>query len=149
MVVDTFTALPAFRPLLIFSSLLVLKMGAVAFATANARRKAQVVVNPEDIGVNPGAHAEAQEAPTTARTKRAHMNDVENIPGFLALALLFTLLGAPANAGWAYFGLYFAARTLHTICYLNELQPWRTIVFFIGQLTQLGILVQIVLKVLR
>ena len=100
MVVDTFTALPAFRPLLIFSSLLVLKMGAVAFATANARRKAQVVVNPEDIGVNPGAHAEAQEAATTARTKRAHMNDVENIPGFLALATIFTpLAAATCSAG--------------------------------------------------
>lgn len=149
MVVDTFTALPAFRPLLIFSSLLVLKMGAVAFATANARRKARVVVNPEDIGVNPGAHAEAQEAPATARTKRAHMNDVENIPGFLALATIFTLAGGSSTAAWAYFAVYFAARTLHTIFYLSEVQPFRTAAFAVGQLAQLGLIVQLLLKGIR
>ena len=36
---------PAFRPLVLFSVLLILKMGAVAFATSNARRKAKVVLN--------------------------------------------------------------------------------------------------------
>ena len=63
-----------------------------------------------------------------------------------ALALLFTLSGASATAGWAYFGTYFAARTLHTIFYLGARQPWRTVAFFVGQLTQLGIIVQLLLK---
>jgi uncharacterized MAPEG superfamily protein len=140
--------LPAFQPLVLFSVLLVLKMGAVAFATSLARRKAQVVLNPEDTKVNPGSHAASEEAPHTLRAKRAHLNDVENIPGFLVLALLFTLTGCSATAGWAYFGVYFGARTLHTICYLNAVQPWRTGAFFVGQLTQLGIMVQLLMKVL-
>lgn len=139
--------LPAFPPLAVFSVLLVLKMGAVAVATANARRKARVVLNPEDTMVNPGSQAGAQEAPETLRAKRAHLNDVENIPGFLVLALLFTLTGASATAGWAYFGVYFVARVLHTICYLNALQPWRTAAFFVGQLAQLAIMVQLLMKV--
>jgi len=140
--------LPAWPPLVLFSVLLVLKMGAVAFVTANARRKSTVVVNPEDVMVNPGTHVEGAEAASTMRAKRAHVNDAENIPAFLVLALLFTLAGASAAAGWAYFGIYFVARTLHTIFYLNAVQPWRTAAFAVGQLTQLGIIVQLVLGLL-
>jgi uncharacterized MAPEG superfamily protein len=142
------TEFPAFRPLVLFSVLLVLKMGAVAFVTANARRKAGVVLNPEDTKVNPGSQAASAEAPATLRAKRAHGNDVENIPGFLMLALLFTLSGCSASAGWAYFGVYFVARTLHTIFYLNAVQPFRTVAFFVGQLAQLGIVVQLLMRVL-
>ena len=50
--------LPAFQPLVLFTVLLILKMSAVAFVTSNERRKAKVVLNPEDVGVNPGSHAE-------------------------------------------------------------------------------------------
>lgn len=144
----SFTSLPAYRPLAFLACFLVLKMAAVAFVTANNRRRAKVVVNPEDTGVNPGSHVEAQEAPGTLRAKRAHLNDLENIPAFLICALLFTLSGASTTAGWAYFGLYCFARTLHTIFYLNELQPFRTIAFAIGQITLLGVLVQLVMRAL-
>lgn len=141
-----FTDLPAYQPLILFSALLVLKMGAVAFATANRRRLAGVVVNPEDVMVNPGSHAGDSDAPEVLRAKRAHLNDLENIPGFLVLATLFTLSGASATAGWAYFGVYFATRTLHTIMYLAGKQPWRTASFFVGQLTMLGVIVQLLMS---
>lgn len=140
--------LPAFKPLLIFTVLLLLKMSLVGGLTANTRRKSGVVVNPEDTKVNPGTHSEPQEAAETLRVKRAHQNDLENIPGFLILALIFTLAGGSANGGWAYFGLFFAARTLHSIAYLNGLQPWRTISFFVGLLCQLGLMVQLIMKAL-
>jgi hypothetical protein len=39
------------------------------------------------------------------------------------------------------------ARTLHTIFYLNSVQPWRTAAFFVGQLAQLGIIVQLLTTV--
>ncbi len=95
----------------------------------------------------PAHTREPEDAPGTLRAKRAHLNDVENIPVFMVLALLFTLTGCSATAGWAYFGVYFVARTLHTIFYLGALQPWRTVVFAIGQLTQLGIMVQLLMQV--
>ena len=60
----------------------------------------------------------------------------------------FTLIGSSATEGWAYFGVYFVARTLHTIFYLRAMQPWRTAMFALGQLTQLGIIVQLVLAVI-
>ncbi|HEY6599084.1 MAG TPA: MAPEG family protein, partial [Pseudomonadales bacterium] len=84
----------------------------------------------------------------TLRAKRAHLNDVENIPGFLVLALIFTLVGCSSTEGWAYFGVYFVARALHTIFYLKSVQPWRTAAFVVGQLTQLGIIVQLLLSIL-
>ena len=68
--------------------------------------------------------------------------------GILALALLRTLTGCSATAGWIYFGVYFVARTLHTVFYLNAVQPWRTVAFFVGQLAQLGIMVQLLIAVL-
>ncbi len=138
--------LPAFKPLALFSSLLVLKMFAVAFSTALTRSKSGVVVNPEDGKVIKNAHTEPQDAPNVLRAKRAHLNDCENIPGFLALAIILTLMGASSTAGWAYFGVYFFARTLHSICYLSGVQPWRTMSFFLGQFAMLGVVVQILMK---
>ena len=51
-------------------------------------------------------------------------------------------------AGWWYFGVYFGARMLHTVFYLRAVQPWRTAAFAIGQLTQLGMMVQLLMRVL-
>jgi uncharacterized MAPEG superfamily protein len=141
-------ALPAFQALVVISVLLALKMAAVAFVTAKARFDSKVVLNPEDAPVNPGAQARSEEADSTLRAKRAHLNDVENIPVFMILALLFTFTGCSATAGWTYFGVYFVARMLHTIFYLRAVQPWRTAAFAIGQLTQLGIMVQLLMRVL-
>jgi glutathione S-transferase len=144
---SAFLELPAFTPLVVFAVLLVLKMGIVAGATAIARSRAKVVLNPEDTKVNPGSRAANEEAPSVLRAKRAHQNDVENIPGFLVLALLFTLTGCSETSGWIYFGVYFAARTLHSIFYLNGVQPWRTAAFFVGLLTQLGVMVRLLMAV--
>jgi uncharacterized MAPEG superfamily protein len=141
-------ALPAFQPLVVISVLLAIKMAAVAFVTAKARFDSKVVLNPEDAPVNPGAQARSEEAESTLRAKRAHLNDVENIPVFMFLALLFTLTGCSAMAGWIYFGVYFVARTLHTVFYLRAVQPWRTAAFALGQLTLLGIMVQLMMRVL-
>ena len=145
---SVFSDLPASQPMLLFSALLVLKMGALSFATANTRRKSGVVVNPEDTKVNPGTRAAGEDAPETQRILRAHRNDLENIPAFLILALLFTLSGASATAGWAYFGVYFVARVLHSIFYLKAIQPGRTAAFFAGQLAMIGIIVQLFMKAL-
>lgn len=141
-----FVSLPAAQPLILFACLLVLKMFAVGGITANNRRLSKVVLNPEDVGVNPGSHAEASESEGVLRAKRAHLNDLENIPGFLVLATLFTLAGASSTAGWAYFGVYFLARVLHTVCYLNGVQPWRTASFGVGQLCMFGVVVQLLMK---
>jgi uncharacterized MAPEG superfamily protein len=136
---------PAFRPLVLFSVLWVVNTGAAGFATANARRKAKGVLNPEDTTVDPGSRAASEEAPDTLRAKRAQQNDVENLPAFLVLALLLTLTGGSATAGCAYFGVHFAGRTQHTIFYLNAVQ--RTAALFAGQIVQIAMIVQLPMRV--
>ena len=138
--------LPAFPALCLFSVLLVLKMAAIGVVTVLRRHAAKVVVNPEDVPNHPGSHAEAYEAPETLRAKRAHLNDLENILPFLILATIYTLAGGSSLGAWSYFGVYFVARTLHSVFYLRALQPWRTASFFLCQLTQLGLMVQILMK---
>ena len=93
------------------------------------------------VSSNPAHQSLHDEAAATLRAKRAHLNDVENIPVFLMLALLFTLTGCSATAGWAYFGVYFVARTLHTIFYVKAVQPWRTASFVLEPLRRLTFVV--------
>ena len=51
------------------------------------------------------------------RSRRIHRNDLENIPAFLAIGLLFVLIGPPvAAAQWLLFG-FVGARLAHTIAY--------------------------------
>ena len=140
-----FLSLPAAQPLALVSVLLIIKMFGLAAGTALKRASAKIVVNLEDVKVNPGSHAEAQDAETTLRFKRAHLNDLENIPSFLVLATIFTLAGGSATAGWAYFGVYFAARVLHSFFYLSAMQPFRTASYGIGQFTMMGLCVQILM----
>ena len=51
------------------------------------------------------------------RSRRIHRNDLENIPAFLAIGLLFVLIGPfVAVAQWLLFG-FVGARLAHTIAY--------------------------------
>ena len=109
------TELPAFEALVVFSVLLALKMGAVAFVTAKARFDSKVVLNPEDAPVNPGSLTQSEEAAGTLRAKRAHLNDVENIPVFMILALLLTLTGCSAMVGWLLRRLFHRPHAAHDL----------------------------------
>lgn len=51
------------------------------------------------------------------RSRRIHRNDLENIPAFLAIGLLFVLIDPPvAAAQWLMYG-FVGARLAHTIAY--------------------------------
>ncbi|HEY1076094.1 MAG TPA: MAPEG family protein [Fontimonas sp.] len=74
----------------------------------------------------------AEELPEVQRAARAWANDLENIPVFFALGILYVMTGASAAAAPWLFGTFTVARIGHTFCYLNQLQPWRTLSFGIG-----------------
>lgn len=139
--------LPAFLPLGVTAIALTFKMAATAIFTAATRNKVKVTVNPEDA-VQFKIGAAAAEAPEVARAKRAHLNDLENILPFLALAIIFALAGGSAQAAWITFGIFTVARFSHTLCYVNELQPWRTASFFVGLLAEVALMVQIGMKLM-
>ena len=74
-------------------------------------------------------------------------NDLENIPIFLILAWIYVAGGLPTTAFLIYCGLFVLARIAHTICYLNGIQPFRTITFTIGAFTMLAMMIHVIIGV--
>ena len=78
-------------------------------------------VNPEDANTGPAnpkpRAGQLDLNDDVDRSRRIHRNDLENIPAFLAIGLLFVLMEPPlAAAQWLMFG-FVVARLAHTIAY--------------------------------
>jgi uncharacterized MAPEG superfamily protein len=102
------------------------------------RGKTRTTPNPEDPGtVAKGAAVAAVDPPEVARVLRAHRNATDNIVPFAILALLFVLWGASPILTAIFCGIFVVARIGHTLSYLGEKQPWRTITFIVGGITTL------------
>lgn len=142
---ETLTANPAFRSYALCSALLGLKMLLSAVYTGSRRQKHHGYVNAEDARVfgGPGDGAAVEEAPAVAHALRIQRNDLENIPLFFAIGLLYVLTGASAFGAAVYCWTFTIARIVHTVCYVNHLQPWRALSFGVGALATLGMIVQI------
>ena len=79
------------------------------------------------------------------RKERTFLNDVENIPFHVAIfwaALLVEILAISSGEGdkecmalLCLIVIYTAMRTLFTICYIYGLQPYRTIVYMLANLS--------------
>ncbi len=123
---------------------LFLKMMGLSCYQAYHRITRRAFKTPEDaafVGVEPAT----EELPQVQRAGKAWLNDLENIPVFFALAVAYILVEAsPAAAAW-WFGIFTAARVLHSITYLAALQPWRTVFFGIALVCLLGMSVEILL----
>jgi glutathione S-transferase len=109
------------------------------------RTRTKTVVNPEDAKtVAKGAELVEGDPAAVARVLRAHRNLLANGVPFLFLGLVW-LFFAPTFL-WAavVFGTFVVARLLHSISYVNEAQPWRTLFFIIGQIAMVAVVVQII-----
>jgi glutathione S-transferase len=102
---------------------------------------------PEDARLM-GRTALTEELPQVQRAARAWMNDLENIPIFLFLGLIYMLVEAPGAVAPALFLIFTAARILHTVFYLTAMQPWRTIAYGVGLACLLWMSVGILLTLL-
>jgi uncharacterized MAPEG superfamily protein len=111
------------------------------------RGQAKVFVNAEDAKAFKGKIADA-DAPAVERAKAAHRNALENIPIFAILGLLYVTTGATKSGALAYFVTFAVSRWVHTFLYLGGIQPWRTLVFTIGLLVNIGLSVQLVFAAL-
>lgn len=113
----------------------------LANSTALTRAKAGEMVNPEDSTFNPNAEVVYEGGNAkTARFKRAHRNALENIPLFLITGFLLSLTSVSSTVAGALFSAFVLARLAHSITYVAQLQPWRTISFAAGIFAQLGLL---------
>src|SRR5579871_107051 len=77
--------------------ILSLKMFAIGVVQGLARAGAKKFANPEDAKMF-GAELVPQEVPTVQRANNAWRNDLENIPIFLILALVYVIAGLSPRA---------------------------------------------------
>jgi len=126
--------------------ILALKMAAISIAQGRARTGAGVFVNPEDARTFSGKQA-SEEVEGVRRGARAWSNDLENIPIFLILCLIYVEAGLSTTPFLIYCVIFTLARIVHTICYLNSIQPARTIAYTVGAITSLALMVNLFVKV--
>jgi len=133
--------LPAFSAYAVSVIALGLNLLGLANATALTRARANEVVNPEDKKLNQKASVVYDEGnERTGRYRRAHRNALENTPLFMITALVLTLMGTSATIGAALFYPYVGLRILHSVCYVKQIQPFRTMAFGLGALLQVAVL---------
>ncbi|XP_065341854.1 microsomal glutathione S-transferase 1-like [Cloeon dipterum] len=115
------------------AGLLVLKMFILAFSTGVVRSMKKVTPNPEDARAM-GTQSSSKADPDVERVRRAHLNDLENIPVFLLISFVFIHTQPNLALSHFLFWAFAAARFAHSVVYaLYPLpQPTRTILFLIG-----------------
>lgn len=103
----------------------------------------KTAINEEDAAQF-GSSLVPSDPPAVARVLRAHRNAEASIYPFLVLGLVFVLAGGSAGTAKIIFGIFTAARLLHSGAYLAGKQPWRAIFFVTGALTTLVLMIAIV-----
>ena len=128
--------------------ILFFKMFANSIVQGLGRINANAFVTPEDARFFAHAPPVPDEVPLVKRAAMCWRNDLENIPIFLFLGLIYVTLGCWPEGVYIYFTIFVIARILHTIAFLNGLQPWRTIFFTIGMIICVTLAIQILTTVL-
>ena len=134
---------PAFHTYAVCSVILAVKMLLAGNYTTMQRMRNKGFVNEEDAKAF-GGQADAQEHPAVAHALRIHRNDMENIPLFFVIGLIYVLSGASAFGAAVYCWTFTITRLIHWVAYLNHLQPWRALCYGAGYACIIGMSVQIV-----
>ncbi len=125
---------------------LALKMAAISIVQGRVRLSSGIFTNPEDAKTFGGKEA-PEEAPMVQRAGKAWRNDLENIPIYLIVAGIYVAAGLSAAAFVVYCVVFMVARVAHTICYLNSIQPARTIAYTVGALAALALIIHLFIGV--
>nr|XP_032607404.2 prostaglandin E synthase isoform X1 [Taeniopygia guttata] len=128
-----------------YSTILILKMYAVAIITGQVRLRKKAFANPEDALRNGGLQF-YREDPDVERCRRAHRNDMENIFPFLFLGAIYSLLDPSPTVARIHFLIFCVGRIIHTIAYLLQLRaPTRSVAYSVAQLPCFSMALQILL----
>ncbi|XP_071516482.1 microsomal glutathione S-transferase 1-like isoform X2 [Panulirus ornatus] len=125
---------PVFITYVFYSTVLAAKMILMGPLTGYFRITRKAFVNPEDV--KSFGLKETKTDVDVERVRRAHQNDLENIPIFWLLGLLFVLTSPSLFAAKVVFRVYTAARILHTLLYLKG-SGIRGTAYFVGILTKI------------
>ncbi len=139
---------PTLKVYAICCVILFIKMYSIGLYQAYSRITKKSFVNPEDAKAFSKNQVATGELPEVEKANKAYRNDLENIPIFLALGLVYVMLDCWEQGAVIYFWTFTIARVFHTVSYLRSLQPWRTISFSVGSTMSFIISIHILLKVL-
>jgi prostaglandin-E synthase 1 len=135
---ETITAQNAFLPYALATIVLSLNMLGLWVKSGFVRAKTKTVMNQEDAAsVARGSSLVERDPPEVARVLRAHRNAVDNIIPFLVLGLVFVALGGSALVMWIVAAAFVGFRIAHSVSYVTEKQPYRSLSFVAGLLTTL------------
>jgi glutathione S-transferase len=136
---------PIVHSFIAYSAILAVKMLLVASLTSLTRVVRGVYANPEDTKIIKGKVK--FDDPTVERIRRAHLNDLENIPVFWVLGALYLTTNPVAAWALLLFRTFTAGRIIHTIVYaiIPMPQPTRVIAYGIPHLITMYMGVQIIL----
>jgi prostaglandin-E synthase 1 len=126
---------PAFVAYAVSMLVLALNLLVIWGYSGAVRGKTKTTPNPEDARSQ--TKVVDAEPPEVARVLRAHANAMANIVPFAVLGLVFVLAGGGGMAANVLFGVFTAARVLHSFVYIAGKQPWRSMAFGIGALDTL------------
>jgi len=125
---------PVVRDFGFYCAVLVLKMLAMSPLTARHRLSKGIFISGEDGVFNKNGNKVVVDE-DIERVRRAHRNDLENIPLFFIIGALYVLTDPFAWTAKLVFLAFTVARVGHTVTYLNSLQPHRFICFMVGAAT--------------
>ncbi|XP_065336469.1 microsomal glutathione S-transferase 1-like [Cloeon dipterum] len=111
---------------------LIIKMFWVTTLTSKTRISKKVYANTEDAKISKGKVV--LNDPDVERVRRAHLNDLENIPSFLIVSFLYILTNPSYGLAFILFWGFTLARIAHTVVYAvrPKPQPARAISFGVG-----------------
>ncbi len=147
---DAVSAPALVKLFVICSAVLSIEMLVLAGMTAAKRSKHKGYMNPEDakVAFAGSTLVEGADHPETARIQRAHRNLNESLPMFFGLGLICIMTTKSVLGAEICIGAFTGARVIHAVVYLNELQPWRTMMYAVGALSLVGMAVLSLLGVL-
>ncbi|XP_034946485.1 microsomal glutathione S-transferase 1-like [Chelonus insularis] len=115
------------------SSILVMKILAMAILTGRQRFRKKVFANPEDA--NGKSQKVVLDDPDVERVRRAHRNDLENILPWFVMTLIWLTTNPSYYLAMMLMRIFVAARITHTLVYVVfPMQPHRALAFFAGYL---------------
>ncbi|XP_025408679.1 microsomal glutathione S-transferase 1-like [Sipha flava] len=132
---------------LFYSSVLVLKVLAMAVLTARQRFSKLVFANPEDTILNKRSKVRFDDV-DVERVRRAHLNDLENIPFFIIACFGYLQTNPNFFIAACLIRIFVASRIIHTIVYAVVVlpQPARGIAWGVGYAITIYMAVQVLLN---
>jgi uncharacterized MAPEG superfamily protein len=127
---------------------LYLRFVAITLVQGHARLKGHMFRYAEDAA-HWGGEAPAREPETVERAQAALRNDGESQPFFMVGGLVWVLVGVETLTAVILFASYVVARSLHARWLIRPRQPARNRAFAASQLILLGILVDVIRRLIE